>query len=263
MRRRARILWVFSWREFREQYAGSWLGPAWGLFLPIMTVLVYWWVFGVVWDLRLPEPRGAPGDGLPFIIFLLSALLPWLAFQDGVTKAAGAVVARADVVRHGAFPVAVFPAARLLASHWVFFPLVFVFALYQHYGGGYPLTVGAWLALPLLLALQFAFSLGLSLLLSALSVYVRDISYLLGVITMAMFFTSPILYPLEQVPERLRAWMWLNPFTPYAEGYHQVLIEGRWPDPVVWITALVTALVAMLVGRWVFNQLRAGFADVL
>ncbi|AHF00134.1 ABC transporter permease [Thioalkalivibrio paradoxus] len=257
-----RILWVFTWREFREQYAGSWLGSGWALIQPVMTVFVYWFVFGVVWELRLPEPRDT-GSTLPFIVFLLSALLPWLAFQDGLNKAAGAVLSRSEVVRHGAFPVAVFPVARTIVAHLVFIPLVLAFALVLHFLAGRPLGFAAWLALPLLLGVQFALAMGLGLLLAALSVYVRDVGFLLSMVLMMLFFTAPILYPLAQVPEAIRSWMWLNPFTPYAEGYHQILLEGRWPDPGIWLLAIPTAIAALWVGRWVFGQLRAGFADVL
>lgn len=261
MRSRLRILWVFTLREFREQYAGSWLGSAWGLLLPLMTVLVYWWVFGVVWDLRMPEPRATSGD-LPFILFLLSALLPWLAFQDGLNKAGGSVVARAEVVRHGAFPVAVFPVARIIAAHLVFVPLIALFAAGLHLSGR-PLAASAWLGLPLLVGAQLALTFGLGMLLAAVSVYVRDAGHVLTMVLMALFFASPVLYPLSQVPEALQPWLWLNPFTPYAEGYHQILLEGRWPDAMVWGLALVTGAVALWGGRRVFNQLRWGFADVL
>ena len=262
MQRHLRILWVFSWREFREQYAGSWLGSGWALIQPVMMVFVYWWVFGVVWDMRLPEPRET-GTGLPFIVFLLSALLPWLAFQEGLNKAAGAVLSRAEVVRHGAFPVAVFPVARTIVAHLVFFPLVLIFAFGLHFWGGRPLEAVAWIALPALLVIQFVFALGLALFLSALSVYVRDVGFLLSMALMMLFFTAPILYPMAQVPEAVRTWMWLNPFTPYAEGYHQILLEGRWPDLRIWVLAILSTMGMLWLGRWVFRQLRPGFADVL
>lgn len=258
---RLRMLLVFVGREFREQYAGSLLGSAWGLIQPLTMILVYWFVFGVVWDLRLPEPRTGGGD-LPFIVFLLSAMLPWLAFNDALNKAAGAVIARAEVVRHGAFPVGIFPVARLLAAHLIFVPLIVLFALGMQLGGR-PLDPSAWLALGVLLVFQLGLAWGAGLLLAAISVYVRDVGHALTLLLMAMFFTAPILYPLTQVPEAMVSWMWINPFTAFAEGYHQILLNGRWPDARVWALAVLWVAVVGLAGRWVFARLRPGFADAL
>ncbi|WP_162273500.1 ABC transporter permease [Ectothiorhodospira magna] len=254
------MLPVFVWRELREQYAGTRLGLVWNLLQPAMMVFVYWWVFGYIWAIRLPG-LGEGGD-VPFILFLLCGLLPWLAFSDALNRSANAVLGRADVVRHGNFPVLIFPLARVLAAHLVFIPIILGFILFLWLSGWQRDPVLVLWVLPLL-GLQCAFAIGLGLLLSALSVYVRDVPHVLSMVLLGLFFTAPILYPLAQVPEALQTLIWANPFTVFAEGYHRLLLESRWPGWGLWLAALTYAAAALVAGGLFFQRLRPGFADVL
>ena len=257
----ARLLKVFVVRDLREQYAGTLLGGVWALLQPALLVAIYWWVFGVVWSLKVPALR--PGGGeFSFVVFLLSGLLPWLAFQDAVNKSATAVLSRADVLRHGNFPVAVFPLARGVAAHVIFaiMLLLFVFTARSAVLQQHPLMLPTLFAL---FSLQLAAALGIGLVLAALTVYVRDIPHLLGMGLMGILFTAPILYPLSQVPEAMRALIWFNPYTPFAVGYQSLLLEGALPDITVWSYALVQAVGFWAFGAYVFHRLRPGFADVV
>ena len=112
--RASRLLWPFIGRELREQYAGSLLGMFWSLLQPLLCILLYWWVFAAIMQTRFPE-NSALAD-TPFIAFLLTALLPWFAFQDGLNRAAGAILNRRDMVRKVHFPVQVFPLAATAAA---------------------------------------------------------------------------------------------------------------------------------------------------
>ena len=93
----SRLLWPFVGRELREPYAGSLLGVTWSLLQPLLFILLYWWVFAAV--MRIRFPAGSALADTPFIVFLLSALLPWFAFQEGVSRAAGAILNRRDMIR--------------------------------------------------------------------------------------------------------------------------------------------------------------------
>lgn len=258
---RLRMLKVFVSRDLREQYAGTFFGGAWAVLQPLLLVLVYWWVFGFVWALKVPALGERSGE-LPFVVFLLSGLLPWLAFQEAVNKSAMAVLARADVLRHGQFPVGVFPVARVLAAHLVFLGLILAFAFI----GRGAMLIGAPQLLLILLgfyAIQIVFACGLAMLMSSFAVYVRDLPHLLSMLLMATFFTAPVLYPVTQVPDSMQAWVWCNPFAPFAMGYHTILLEGGVPNVRVWVHVMSLAVLAVLLGRFVFKRLRPGFADVL
>ena len=256
-----RLVRVFVWRDLREQYAGTLFGGLWSLFLPLLQVAVYWWVFGFIWALKVPI-FGERGGELPFIVFLLAGLLPWLAFQDAINKAAPAILSRGDVLRHGAFPVGVFPVSRCLAAHLVFAGLLACFVLFVRPAVvlAEPLIVPAVIVL---FVVQIVFACGLGVLLAALSVYIRDLPHVLSMILLGVFFTAPILYPLSQVPEAMREWLWLNPFAPFVLGYHALMLEGVLPETRVWLQAGVQAMLACGLGLFVFRRLRPGFADVV
>jgi ABC-type polysaccharide/polyol phosphate export permease len=256
----SRLLPPFIGRELREQYAGSLLGVVWSLLQPLLLILLYWWVFAAVMRIRFPE--GTALADTPFIVFLLSALLPWFAFQEGLTRAAGAIVGRRDMVRKVHFPVRVFPLAAAAAAFVVhassYLLFLVAFALWR---GG--LSASGWLAVAVLLGLQFVATAGLGLLLAAFIVYLRDIQQVLGLVLAVMFYTAPVLYPLSLVPEELRGLVYLNPFTAFAEGYHGAVLAGSWPEPVVLTGLGLFAAGALAVGIQVFRRLEPGFADVL
>ena len=255
-----RLLPPFVGRELREQYAGSLLGVVWSILQPALFILLYWWVFAAVMRIRFPV--GSALADTPFIVFLLSALLPWFAFQEGLTRAAGAIVGRRDVVRKVHFPVRVFPLAATAAAFVVHAGSYLLFlAAFALWRGG--IAPGALAAVMVLLGLQFAATAGLGLLLASFTVYLRDIQQVLGLLLAVMFYTAPVLYPLSLVPEEFRGLIYLNPFTVFAEAYHGVVLAGVWPEPAVLTGLGLFATFALVVGTQVFRRLEPGFADVL
>jgi ABC-type polysaccharide/polyol phosphate export permease len=249
-------------REWCETYAGSVLGGAWNLVQPLLIVLMYWWVFSAVWKMRLPASN-ADGSSLPFIVFLLSAMLPWMAFQESLIRGVSSVVSKADVLRHSPFPATLYPLSRVLAAHGIYALVILVAWVALWLAGMMPTKV--WILLPALLwlGLQALFALGLAWLLAALAVYLRDLVHAVGMVMTFFLFTAPILYPLSQVPEAWRAVVWLNPFTPFAEGFHAILLHGMTPTPMTCILAVAYAVIALLAGYSLFRKLQAGFVDVL
>lgn len=255
-----RLLPPFIGRELREQYAGSLLGAMWSLLQPILYILLYWWVFAAVFRARFPE-NSALAD-IPFIAFLLSALLPWFAFQEGLSRAASAILNRRDVVRKVHFPVRVFPLAAAAAAFAVHALSYAVFlAAFALWRGGLPLRSLA--AVVVLFGLQFVTTAGLGLLLAAFTVYLRDIQQVLGLLLAVLFYTAPILYPLTLVPEKFQGLVRLNPFTAFAESFHGAVLAGSWPEPSLLLGLALLAVGSLAVGAYVFRRLEPGFADVL
>lgn len=255
-----RLLPPFIGRELREQYAGSLLGVMWSFLQPALYILLYWWVFAVV--MRTRFPAGSALAETPFIVFLLSALLPWFAFQDGLNRAAGAILNRRDMVRKVHFPVHIFPLATVAATFIVQagIYLLFLVALALWRGG---LSLHTLIAVIVLLGLQFAVTAGLGLLLAAFTVYLRDVAQMLSLLLAALFYTAPILYPLTLAPAEFQILLWLNPFTVFAESYHSAVLSGVWPEFSLLAGLILFAGGALAAGISIFQRLEPGFADVL
>lgn len=247
-------------RELREQYAGSLLGVMWSLIQPLLFILLYWWVFATV--IRIRFPAGSALADTPFIAFLLSALLPWFAFQEGLTRAAGAILNRRDVVRKVHFPVQVFPLAAAAAAFVVHAGsyLLFLTAFAVWRGGIAPSTLAV---VAVLWSFLFVVTVGLGLLLAAFTVYLHDVQQVLGLLLSVLFYTAPILYPLSQVPEAFHDLIYLNPFASFAEAYHGAVLAGVWPEAAVLAGLSLFAAAALGAGKYVFRRLEPGFADVL
>ncbi|HRD48218.1 MAG: ABC transporter permease [Candidatus Competibacter sp.] len=255
-----RLLPPFIGRELREQYAGSLLGVLWSVLQPILYILLYWWVFAAVMRTRFAE--GSALADTPFIVFLLSALLPWFAFQEGLNRAAGAILNRREMVRKVHFPVIVFPLAAAAAAFMVQAGSYVLFlAVWALWRGGFSLN--ALGAVAVLLGLQFAVTAGLGLLLAAFTVYLRDITQALGLLLAVIFYTAPILYPLTLAPAEFHSLIRCNPFTAFAEGYHSAVLVGVWPESLLLAGLILFAVGALAAGAYVFQRLEPGFADVL
>ncbi len=254
------MLPLFIGRELREQYAGSLLGVLWAVLQPVLYILLYWWVFAVVMRARLPA--GSALADTPFIAFLLSALLPWFAFQEGLSRAAGAIVGHRDMVRKIHFPVIVFPLAAAATAFLVhatsYLVFLVILALWQ---GGPPLNVLG--AIAILLGLQGMVVVGIGLLLASFTVYLRDTTQVLGLLLTVVLYTAPILYPLTLVPAAFHSLIQFNPFTAFAEGYHSAVLMGVWPDPMLFAGLSLFAISTLVTGIYVFRRLELGFADVL
>ena len=259
LQRPIRLLLPFVWRNMREQYAGSLLGIIWSVIQPALLILLYWWVFSRI--LRIRIPLGDTGE-IPFIVFLLSGLLPWFAFQEGIIKGSGAVIARRDLVKKVSIPVHIFPLAAIVAaflSHTIGFALfLLIYFLWQ-----WQVTIAQVSAILVLMALQMAVVAGISLLCAAIMVYLRDIAQVINLLLMTVFYTAPILYPLSIVPENLQTLVYLNPFATFAIAYRGVILQDVWPTPTALAGLVIFAGFAVGVGRYVFKRLEPGFADVL
>ena len=244
-------------RDLRARYAGSVLGVAWAILQPLLLFLVYMFVFSTILQVKFTTEAG---QGV-FAFYLLAGLLPWLGFQEGVTKAATAIVDNANLVRAMRFPTVVLVISSILASlvtSVLSFSLLLIALL----------VTGklAWVSLPLLpvlLCLQTALAFGLGLIVASVQTLLRDTLPVLQMVFMVWFYLTPIIYPLSYVPSRFTAvWQW-NPFTPIVSSYRAILLEGNLPAladlgiPCAW-TAVV-----LLSGHWIFSRLEPEFADLL
>lgn len=258
MRRKLLELWNYREmfhalvsREIRARYKGSFLGFFWSLLNPLLMMVVYSIVFAQVIRVQVPH----------YSLYLLSGILPWTWFTTSVTNAAVSVIGNANLIKKVYFPSEILPLVSVssnLINYLFSIPVLLLFMGVQQV----PIT-SAILAFPLLILVQFILSLGLGLLLATLNVYFRDVEQLLGVLLMAWFYLTPIVYPLSYVPERYQNLALLNPMTGLCVSYQRIFMEGRWPDPAHLGYALLVGTLLLVIGYVVYSRQKYMFAELV
>jgi lipopolysaccharide transport system permease protein len=250
-------------RELKARYRGSVLGFFWSFINPLLLLLIYTYVFAYI------MPRGSEAgqepkpfsDPYPYALFLFCGLLPWTWFSSSLNESAGVLISGGNLIKKVLFPAEVLPIVTVLASMVHFFlglPILAAFLAYYHA----PVTLAELAWFPVIVFVQLLFTLGVALLVAALTVHFRDIRDILANVLMLWFFATPIIYPMQQAPENLRWALNLNPMTHLSISYQEVLFyvgpHGHWR----WLVALaVMSIVVFLAGYFVFDRLRDSFAE--
>lgn len=242
-------------RELKARYRGSILGFFWSFVNPLLLLLVYSFVFSVV--LRGQRPV----DIEPYALFLFCGLLPWTWFSSSLLESSNSLIVNGNLIKKVLFPAEVLPIVAVVSNMVHFFfalPILTGFLLFY----ASPLEPDELAWFPVLLLVQLVLSLGLGLMLSALTVHFRDIKDLLGNLLTLWFFATPIIYPMGAVPEAGKGLMNLNPFAHLAISYQEILFYpgpfGHWK----WLLVVgVGSLGVFLVGYALFDRLRDSFAE--
>jgi lipopolysaccharide transport system permease protein len=245
-------------RDVLGRYRGSMMGVLWSFFNPLLMLAVYTFVFSVVFGARWDVDTQSKAD---FALILFAGLLIFNVFAECVTRAPTLVLAYPNYVKKIVFPLEILPWVALGSAlfHAVVSLAVFLlgFAVIR---GLPPPTV---MCLPLVVAPLLLLVLGLTWLLAALGVYVRDISQVVGILTTTLMFMTPIFYPADALPDQYRWLVLVNPMASIVEQTRDVLYWGQLPDLGGWaLTLMASAAVAWLGFTW-FQKTRRGFADVL
>lgn len=245
-------------REIEARYRGSLLGLAWLVLLPLFMLAVYTFAFSVVFKARW----GAQDAGTAsFALLLFAGLTVYALFAETVNRAPTLVLENPTYVKKVVFPLDLLPWVALTVSAFnVAVSFAILMVLYPFVFGAPPATV---LLVPFTLLPLALVTLGLSWFLASIGVFLRDIRPVVGVLTTAILFLSPIFYPLSAVPEGVRALIALNPLTPTLEQARAALFDGRAPDMVaLTFQTLLGWMVAWLGHAW-FQRTRKAFADVI
>lgn len=259
---RAELVLSLIRREVAGRYRGSALGILWSLLTPLFLLSVYTLVFGAIFKSRWAGPEGDAVTGTgAFAVVLFSGLIVFQVFAEVVARAPTLVTANVSYVKKIVFPLEVLPVVAVgSALFHAAVSFVVLLGFEWMFMGRVPPTA---LLAPLLLVPFVLLVLGLAWLLAAVGVYLRDVGQVLGPITTALMFLSPILFPASSLPEWLQGWHLVNPLTLPVEQVRDAVIFGRPPDllPLA-VYAVVAAAVAGL-GYGFFAATRRGFADVL
>lgn len=247
----------FFQRELRNRFAGSFSGGLWALMQPLIQLAVYAFVFVQVFKARVPG-AGAPG----YVPFLVTALWPWTAFSESLVRSATAVHDNAALIGKVALPREVLVFASVASSFAVHLTGFVAILLVLAAAGQGVDAVGILPAILLFVPL-FALALGLALMLSAVQVFVRDLVQALGQLLTLLMFAAPVFYDRSLLPERMRGWLDLNPFTFYADAFRVVLLHHGSVSLARIAVAVAIAALVLLIGHRVFRRLDPHFEDFL
>lgn len=247
------LLMNLTRREVKGRYSQSLFGASWAIAQPLAMMAVFTLVFA-----RLGQ---MPSGGAPYPLFAFAALVPWFFFSNSVNSGTMSLITYRNIVTKTYFPREIVPIAQVSSRLVDLAAASGLFALLLVY---YNVSMTAWSAMvPVFIALLVLFTLGTTLLTSALNVFYRDVSPVVQIGLQLWLYLTPVAYPLSAVPSEYRALFLLNPLTGVVEGLRAVLVFGHSPDwEVVGIST--SLIVALFLGSFLlFKNTDKYFADVI
>lgn len=244
-------------RDVLGRYRGSFGGAFWTILNPLILMVTYFFVFGVVLRTRFPGDPSRAG----FALYFLAGMLPWLAVSEAVGRAPTVMPEHRNFVKKLVFPMETLPLNLVTAGlvSQVFGVVLFLVGFYLVHG----FVRASIIWLPVLLIPQILLTAGLCWFLAALGVFVRDLAQINGFLLTLWFFLTPICYPESSLPAPVLGILAKNPMFVLVRGYRDALLEGRAPRlGSYWKLCAVSAAVFLLGHAW-FYKLRKSFADVI
>lgn len=255
-----RLIWSLSKNDFKMRFAGSYLGIIWAFIQPVVTILVYWFVF------QLGFRNQDVGD-VPFVLWLIAGLVPWFFFQEALNNGTNALIEYNYLVKKVVFKIEILPVVKVISAlfvhiFFVCFTLV-IFSCYRRWPDVYTIQIlyYSFAMLMFILALSYATS--------AIVVFFRDLSQIINIILQVGMWMSPIMWVKEAMFGNLPTWikiiLQMNPMYYIVCGYRDSLIDKVWffqhPGNTAYFWILTIGL--FVVGQIIFRRLKIHFADVL
>ncbi|MCD6258005.1 MAG: ABC transporter permease [Helicobacteraceae bacterium] len=252
-----RLIATLIMHDFKRHYLGSYFGLFWAFFQPIVFIAVIWFVF----EIGL-KAQGATND-TPFALWLICGMVPWFFFVNGLSSGTNAIISNAYLIKKVTFRVSILPLVQIgsaLLIHLVLVVLMMGVALLY----GFTPTL-YWLQLFYYLGCMIVLLLAITWLTSSLRVFIKDIGNMIAVIVQIGFWATPIFWSLELIPQEYRKVIELNPIYYIIEGYRDSLFQNVWfwEKDLLTLYFIVTSVLTLVLGAFVFKKLRPHFGDVL
>ncbi len=257
------MLWKLAKNDFKSRFAGSFFGVVWAFVNPIVTVLLYWFVFEKALNVGTQSTKA--GITVPYVLWLIAGIVPWFYFSEAWSSGTNSLIEYSYLVKKVVFDIKSLPVVKIISSLFVhvFFIvfLLIMMALYGFYPNLYFLQI---------LYYSFAmicFTIGLTYLTSALVVFFRDLSQIIAIFMQVLMWMTPILWNIDamNINSVSIKILKLNPMYYIVAGYRDSVINSVWfwERPTLSIYFWVVTIVLFFVGRAIFNKLKIHFADVL
>lgn len=247
------VLRVLVHRDLTLKYQQSILGYLWSLIEPLTMAVIYWFIFGVLFETQLV-------DGGSYSMFIISGIFAWTWFNSAINESTSALTAQSRLVTTINLPRQLFPIGKVLGR-------------FAEFLAGVPILLGAailfraeitwrtFVGLPLAILLQFALLIGIALLLSSVTVMLRDVERFVRLLVRVLFYAAPIIYPLNKVYESTLLPGWVkkiylaDPMVGIFQLYHSAWFPNEWPSPALLGTSALGTFVVLALGIWTFRRL--------
>ncbi len=238
-------------KEIRGKYKNSFLGVLWSFLNPLLQIAVYAFVFQGI--LKNPQEN--------YAIFLCCALIPWTFFSTTISRAAFNCIENGNIIKKVYFPREILPISVVTSETVNFLISTIIIIAFVIFGG-----IGlSWYIVfyPLVLLAQYIMLIGLSLIVSSVCVYLRDLQHFIGIFLQLMFYATPIVYSLDGISSNLRWILELNPMTYIINAYRSIFYYQTMPELKPILILIAISVVLCIVGYLIFNKLQKGFAEQL
>lgn len=253
---------IFNYRELLKtsvtkdiggKYKKSFLGVIWSFINPLLQIMVYAIIFPLIMK--------NSGSFKDYTLFMVCGLIPWTFFSTVINRSSFSIIENGNIIKKVYFPREILPISLVISETINFIIsciIIIAFALIKGFGISQFI-----LFFPLILLIQFILSLGISLIISSVTVYMRDIQHFVGVILQLLFYGTPIVYSLETIPEQFRGILRLNPFAYIIEAYRDIFYNQKMPDLVNLGIIFLISIITLILGYLIFNKLQKRFAEEL
>lgn len=259
-----KLVWNLAKNDIRKKFAGSYFGVIWAFVQPLITVLLYWFVFEKGLNSKATDLR--TGIEIPFVLWLMAGLVPWFYFQEAMNGGTGVLVEYSYLVKKVVFQIDILPVVKMISALFthLFFVVfaVVIFACMGYYPNLYMLQTIYYSFCMIL------FTTGLVYATSAVTVFFRDMKEVVAIVLQIGMWVTPIMWNFEsmvQIPGWAVTILKLNPMYYVVSGYRDALINqiGFWENPGLTAYFWIVTAALLLLGTAVFKRLRPHFADVL
>ena len=240
-------------KDIGGKYKHSFLGVLWSFINPLLQILVYALIFPLVM-----KNSGSYKD---YTVFMVCGLIPWAYFTTVINRASFIMIENGNILKKVYFPRSILPLS-LVTSETINFLvsciIILVFIVIKGFG-----ISKFILFFPLVLLIQYVLLLGIALIFSAVTVYMRDIQHFIGVVLQLLFYATPIVYSIDTIPENFRWILKWNPMTYIIEGYRAIFYNQTMPDLKSLGVLGIISIIILIVGYLLFNKLQKRFAEEL
>jgi lipopolysaccharide transport system permease protein len=247
-------------REFEQKYKGSMFGVVWSFITPLLMLAVYTFIFSVVFNARWGIEQS--DNKFEFAMIIFSGLIMYNIFNETVSKSTTIILSNVNYVKKVIFPLDILPLSTLLSALINAILNILVLII------GIMIFVPEWNALGILISLIYFIpisfiSLGFAYVVASVGVYIRDLTYTIGVLLNILFYVTPIFYPISLVPEFMHPIMHLNPLTYLVEGFRAAVFSSEMPNLFHFSLFTLGGYLFMMLSVLLFRKLKRGFADVI